>query len=445
MNITEQNIGLLESRIHLSFGPETYNPRVEKTLKNYRNQANIPGFRKGQAPIGMIKRMYGQSVLYEEVNKLVQESLDNYLKENNIQIFAYPVPAEDSPLVDLEKNDKVELVFEIGKRPDFDLTLPAEGQVTRYAIFADDAFLEEHISNLRKRFYEDAYPEKSASGDVLFIRLKALGEDFEELQPSMTTFKLDEILDDSLKQALTGVEKNYEHVVKLSQFFTSPDEQKKMIRNESASDELLASDFQLTLTNIMREGEAEINSEFFAKIFPDKGLTDYESFKAAVKEDIDAILVNESLNRFRSDILKEILQINDFPIPENFLKTFFTKHAEKKVKVEEMEQEFPNYAAQIKQDVVMDKIMKQYELTVNYNEIVDRATRKFMEQFTQYGLNLSYEEARGYALKQLENGTGQEELYSEVRFNKVLEHLDTLVSSPSQEISFSEFRKLNEA
>ncbi|MDO7775658.1 trigger factor family protein, partial [Escherichia coli] len=81
------------SRIHLSFGPETYNPRVEKTLKNYRNQANIPGFRKGQAPIGMIKRMYGQSVLYEEVNKLVQESLDNYLKENNIQIFAYPVPA----------------------------------------------------------------------------------------------------------------------------------------------------------------------------------------------------------------------------------------------------------------------------------------------------------------------------------------------------------------
>ena len=430
----------------MSFGPETYNPRVDKTLKEYRNRMNIPGFRKGQAPIGMIKRMYGKSVLYEEVNKLVQESLDTFLKDNDIHIFAQPVPADDSPMVDLEKDSaEVSLVFEIGKKPNFDLTLPHQGFVTRYSIYADDAFLDEHIANLRKRFFENAYPEKSEKGDVLFIRLTPIGEDFQHVQPTMTTVKLDEIADKGLEKTLTGVEKQYEHQIKLSQIYESTEEQKKMLKNETAGDDLLQADYALTLTNIMREGEAELNEVFFSKIFPEKSITDFETFKAEVKEDINSILVNESLNRFRSDVFKAIIQLNEIPLPESFLKKFFTQHAEKKVSVEEMEKQYPEYASQITQDVILDKIMKQYELTVSYSEIVDLATRKFMSQFSQYGLQLSFEEARGYAVKQIENGKSHDELYSEVRFNKVLEYVDSLTDSPSQEISFSEFRKLNEA
>jgi trigger factor len=277
MNISHQNIDDINANIQVEIAPEDYNPQVDKAIKDQAKQAKLPGFRPGMVPTGHIKRMYGKAILFDEINKIINDKIAEYISEQKLEVLGQPLPKEEDKdgQYNWDFKDTFNFDYEIGLAPQFDIPFSNETEFTEYDIKADEETLAERIKNLRRSYGKMTNPEVSEEGDVLYATLK---QDKEEGIEKTTSIRTDIIEDAKVKKSLVGLKKDDTVKVDVKKAFKVADLARILGVTEDEAENLDVTKFELTVKNINRLEESDLNQEFFDKLFPAGEVTTEEQF-----------------------------------------------------------------------------------------------------------------------------------------------------------------------
>ncbi|HEY8929944.1 MAG TPA: trigger factor [Mucilaginibacter sp.] len=443
MNISQEKIDNLNAVVKININPEDYQPRVDKAIKEQAKKARIPGFRPGMVPPAHIKKMYGKSILVDEINNLLSDSLNKYIEDEKLEVLGQPLPKmDDEKEYNWDFADNFEFNYEVGLAPDFSVEFSSKDKLTQYNIKVDDETLAARIKNIRRSYGKMTNPDVSADDDVLYSDLAQLSPDgsvFEGGISNTASVRLDLIKDEKIKKSLIGLKKGDEKVIDLQKAYGN-DEPKiaalLKIDEDAAAD--LKSDFRLTVKNINRLEEGDLNQEFFDKLFGAGKVTTEEEFKTKITEEIEAMMVQDSERKLQQDILDFGLSKVQFNLPDEFLKRWL-KVTNEKLTDEELAAGYDDFAKNLKWTLIENKVMNANDLKIEYEDVFQLAKARLGQQFTMYGQPLDEEQLGQYAVQYLQNKENANKIFEEVKALKVFDYIRNVVTLEPKEITYSEF------
>jgi len=448
MNITQEKIDNLNSVVTVSIKPEDYVGKVEKAIKTQAKKAKIPGFRPGMVPPSHIKRMYGKSILVDEINNLLTDTLNNYINENKIEVLGQPLPKVDPEKeFNWDYKDEFEFNYELGLAPEFDLDFSSKDVLTQYVVKIDEETLASRISNLRKSYGKMTNPDVSADNDVLYgelVQLSADGSIFEGGITSTASLRLDLVKDEEIKKSLIGLKKDDVVVVDVQKAFDNDVSQVSRLLNISEEDAKdLKSSFQFTVNNVNRLEESDLDQEFFDKLFPAGDVTTEDEFRARITKELEDMMVQNADQKLQNDLYKYSIEKVNFELPDEFLKRWL-KTTNEKLTDEELEQGYDDFARNLKWTLIENKIIKNNSIEIKYEDVLDTAKKRLEAQFKMYSpQGISEEQLSQYAVQFLQDKENANRIFEEVKGSKVFEYLKDVVTLDQKEIEYNKFLELN--
>ena len=443
MNISHQNIDDINASIQVEIAPEDYNPQVDKAIKDQAKQAKLPGFRPGMVPTGHIKRMYGKAILFDEINKIINDKIAEYIGEQKLEVLGQPLPKEEDKdgQYNWDFKDTFKFDYEIGLAPQFDIPFSAETEFTEYDIKADEATLTERIKNLRRSYGKMTNPEVSEEGDVLYATLK---QDKEDGIEKTTSIRTDIIEDAKIKKSLVGLKKDDTAKVDVKKAFKVADLARILGITEDEAENLDVTKFELTVKNINRLEESDLNQEFFDKLFPAGEVTTEEQFNEKVREEVENLFKQNSAQKLRNDMYTFGMDKVDAKFPEDFLKKWL-KATNPNLDATEIEEGFEDFLNNLKWTIIENRIVTANNLEVKYDEVVDLAKERIYAQIKMYNINEepTDEQLQQFAMQLLGDREQANRLFEEVKALKVFDQLKDTVKIKSKKIDFDKFEKLD--
>lgn len=448
MNISQEKIDNLNAVVKININPEDYQPRVEKAIKEQAKKAKIPGFRPGMVPPSHIKRMYGKSILVDEINNLLSDTLNKYLEDEKLEVLGQPLPKRDD---DREYNwdfaDNFEFNYEIGLAPEFDVDFSSKDKLTNYVIKADEETLAARIKNIRRSYGKMTNPDVSADDDVLYSELVQLSPDgsvFEGGISNTASVRLDQVKDENIKASLIGLKKGDELTLDVQKAFDN-DAAKVAgllkIDEETAAE--LKSNFRLTVKNVNRLEESDLNQEFFDKLFGEGEVTTGEGFRERITGEIETMMQQDSERKLQGDIYKYGLSKVNFALPDEFLKRWL-QITNEKLTDEELAAGYDDFAQNLKWTLVENKIIKDNNLEIKYEEVFQLAKARLEQQFRMYSpQGLSDEQLGQYTVQYLQNKENANKIFEDVKALKVFDYIKSVVTLDPKEITYTDFSKLS--
>jgi trigger factor len=441
MNITQENIDELNAILKVKVVAEDYLPKVEGALKTYQKKANIPGFRPGKVPSGMIKKMYGKSIMVDEINKLLNDSLYNYINENKLDVLGNPLPKADAD-VDFDNQKDFEFIYEMGLAPKFNLELSAKDKFTYTTVKIDDDLVNKYTTDIAKRYGKVEQVEVSAEGDLLngdFVELDANGEIL-----AGGIFKTSSVFTDRLKdetkKAFIGLKKDDKVVVDAQKISENATDLAAMLGVDKAVAETLTSKFQFTVKGISRLAASEINQEMFDKIYGPGAVNSEEEFKAKIREELGAMFVNDSERKFYNDVVDYLMNKVNFNLPTEFLKRWIVAVNEKPVTLDQVDAEFDNYAKGLKWQLIENKIIRENNIAVTNEEVVEHTKNLILQQFGKMAQSpMSDADLEDTAKRVLANQEEAKKLYEQVYGQKVMTLFKTTFTLENKEVAYDDF------
>jgi len=446
MNITQEKIDNLNSVLTVKIEPKDYQERVEKSIKTQAKKAKLPGFRPGMVPPAHIKRMYGKSILVDEINNLLSDTLNNYISENKLEVLGQPLPkVDETKEFKWDFTDEFEFNYELGLAPEFNVTFSADDKLTEYVIKIDEQTLADRIKNLRRSYGKMTNPDVSAADDVLYAELKQLSADgsvFEGGIANTASIRLDLITDKDIQQSLIGLKK--EDVVEFDiKKGLNDDAQVARLLNISEEDAAeLQSKFQLTVKNVNRLEESDLNQEFFDKIFgPDEVKTE-EEFKARVTQELESMVAQNAEQKLQFDLQQFGQEKIQLVLPDEFLKRWL-RATNENLSDEEIEKGYDDFARNLKWTLIENKILKENNIEIKYEDVFATAKSRLDAQFRMYSPQPLEEEQLGqYTVQFLQNKENANRIFEEVKGLKVFDYLKTVVTLEKKEIEYNKFLEL---
>ncbi|MGB7527418.1 trigger factor [Sphingobacterium cellulitidis] len=443
MNISHQNIDDINANIRVEIAPEDYNPQVDKAIKDQAKQAKLPGFRPGMVPTAHIKRMYGKAILFDEINKIINDKIAEYIGEQKLEVLGQPLPKEEDKdgQYNWDFKDTFKFDYEIGLAPQFEIPFSAETEFTEYDIKADDATLAERIKNLRRSYGKMTNPEVSEEGDVLYATLK---QDKEDGIEKTTSIRTDIVEDAKIKKALVGLKKDDAVKVDVKKAFNTADLARILGITEDEAENLDVTKFELTVKNINRLEESDLNQEFFDKLFPAGEVTTEEQFNEKVREEVENLFKQNSAQKLRNDMYTFGMDKVDAKFPEDFLKKWL-KATNPNLDATEIEEGFEDFLNNLKWTIIENRIVTANNLEVKYDEVVDLAKERIYAQIKMYNINEepTDEQLQQFAMQLLGDREQANRLFEEVKALKVFDQLKDSVKIKSKKIDFDKFEKLD--
>lgn len=447
MNITQDKIDNLNSVVTVKINPEDYKARVEKAIKDQAKKAKLPGFRPGMVPAAHIKKMYGKSILVDEINNLLNDTLTNYIKDNNLEVLGQPLPKVDTTKeFNWDYNDEFEFNYEMGLAPEFSIDFSSTDVIPQYDIKVDDETLASRITNLRKSYGKMTNPDVSADNDVLYAELQQLSADGSVFEGGITntaSVRLDLVKDEAIKKSLIGLKKDDVVVFDIQKAFNEDAAlvaKALNISEEDAKD--LKSNFRLTVKNINRLEEGDLNQEFYDKLFGADVVKSEDEFKAKIKEELETMMVQNSDQKLQNDLFEYSLNKINFQLPDEFLKRWL-KATNEKLTDEELEKGYADFARNLKWTLIENKIIKENKIEIKYEEVFQTAKARLDAQFRMYSPQPVSEEQLGqYTVQFLQDKENANRIFEEVKASKVFEHLKTVVTLDKKEIAYNKFAEL---
>jgi len=450
MNISQEKKDNLNTVIKINISTEDYKERVEKAMKDQAKKAAIPGFRKGMVPVSHIKRMYGKNILVEEINTLLSDTLNNYLNEQQLEVLGQPLPkVDENTNYNWDFNDNFEFKYDVGLAPEFNVDFSAEDTLPVYKITVDDETLDSRIKNLRKSYGKMTNPDVSADDDVLYAELKQLSPDgsvFEDGISNITSVRLDQIKNDAVKATLIGLKKDDVVEIDLQEAFDNDAAKVAgLLKIEETEAADLKSKFQLTVKNVNRLEESDLDQTFFDKIFEEGTVTTEEEFRAKITQELESMMVQDADNKLQAEMYTYVLNKINFELPDEFLKRWL-KTTNEKLSDEELAGGYDDFAKNLKWTLIGNKIVRDNDIKVEYNDVLDLAKQRIDAQFRMYSPQPISEEQLGqYAVQFLQDKENANRIFEEAKSLKVFQHLKGIVTLNEQEITFNEFSKLTQA
>jgi len=375
MNIELQHTGDLTATVKIDLSPADYEEKVMKVLKDYQRKAQMPGFRPGKVPFGLTKKMYGSAVTADEINKLLGESLDGFIKEQNLDILGNPLAnMEKTPQVDFSEPSDMSFYFDLGFSPKFDLKLDGKAGVAYYRIEVSDEIAKKYLEDMRRRNGELAEVEISEKGDLVkgdFAELDADGKVKEGGITSSGTVNAELFSDEAIVALFTGVKPG--SVVKFNPMKASGNatDVAAMLGITKEHAEVLDSDFNFTVTGISHMVPAEVNAEFFEKVYPGVEIGSEEELIEQIKKDAAQSFVGESDKKFFNDAVKKLLDMSAIQLPDEFLKRWLIDVNQDKLSAEEVELHYNEYANSMRWQLIENRMIREHNIEVSEEEIKD--------------------------------------------------------------------------
>lgn len=452
MNISKENIDALNAVLRLTVEKADYEPRVEEVLKSYRKRVNMPGFRPGNVPAGMIKKMYGNVALVDEVNKLVSESLYNFIKENNLNILGEPLPSKEQKTIDFDTDSTFEFLFDIALEPEVSLSLDKIKELPYYTIQITDDMLDGQVKNLTSRF--GSYEVVEVVGEKSLVKgvLVQLGSDQKPLEGGLmnesAVMSVAIVKDDAEKAKLLGSKTGDTVVFDPKVAFPNDAELSYLLKVSKETVASVEGQFSFRINEITEFRDAELNQEIYDKTMGEGVVSTEEEFLHKVKENLQKSLEMESDYRFQTDVRKELVALANVELPEAFLKRWLTtvQNSEKKVTPEQLDAEMPRFIEDLKWQIVKNNIIKNNDLKVDNQSVLDFAKKSARMQFIQYGLtNIPDEHIESYAVDMLQNEEQRNHFVEGAANELAVEFIKKSVKLKTQELSRADFNKLFEA
>lgn len=441
--ITRENISLLNDKLTITLSKEDYLNGFEQSLKKYAKNANIPGFRKGMVPAGLVKKMYGQGVFSEEVLRKVEAELNKYMQDEQLDIFAQPLPlTEQAPQLDMNQPGDYRFEFEIGLKPTLELK-PEHLKVTRYVVNVTDEMVGEELDNLRRRNGERSEAETiTGKDDVLQVTFMQVDEQGNEIDNGIKkdTSLLVSDFTDNLQQQLINRKKEDAPTLTLETAFS--DKHLAAICSELGMQESQKNEqLRMQINKITHITLAEMNEAFFEKAYPGKEIKTEEGLKDAIRETIASHFAQQAKNQVYDQIYHLLVDHTPVSFPENFLKRWLQQGGEKPKTAEEAEKEFPVFANQLKWTLISNQLIQDNKIEVTPDDIRDFAKMQLFSymggQLDMLGENKQWVE--DYANRMLQDKKFVEDSYHRISTDKMFQWLETQVQATEEPISREAF------
>jgi len=456
--VTKENIGLLHEKLTVKLEKTDYLPSFEKALKDYSKRANIPGFRKGMVPAGLIKKMYGPSLFTDEVLRSVDRELINYLQNDKLDIFAQPLPLE-TDIRQLDVNNPAEYTFhfEVGMKPEFQLPELDKAKIIDYRVAVSDEMINNEITRLQNRYGnmkdQDAVTTEENVLNVIFSEVDENGNESEGSIKKDNSL-LVKYFKESFRGNLMGKVTNDFVVVKLSDAFD--EKELEFISSDLGLDKddpaALAKRFKIQITKIGLLEKREMNEEFFNQLYPGQNVASEADFRNKIKEEIQAHWKAQSRNQVHDQVYHELVDHTEIKFPEGFLKKWLKTQSSAQEKEqapksdEQVEQEFPSFLNQLKWTLISDKIVQDNAIQVQPDEIRNFAKQQLMGYMGNMGTNAEDQPwVNDYIDRMMKDRKYMEDAYNRIQAQKIFEWAETQVKPTEKEISADDFSKMVEA
>lgn len=445
MNITQQNIDELNATVSLTISPDDYESKVKKVLLDYQKRANVPGFRPGKVPMGMITKMYRTGVMADEVNKLLSEHLYKYIEENKLQVLGNPLPKEDEK-IDLQSQAEFTFKFDLGLAPKIDVNLTEKDKFNLYKIKVDDALIEKYITDIARRYGKVSEADKAEEKDMIsgeFVELDKNGEIVPNGITNTSTIAIEFVEDDKTKKQLIGLKVGDILTVDPNKVSKGTGDLAQMLNISRAKAEKISAKFQVTVKHIYRVAAADVNQELFDKAFGPNTVNTLEQFKEKLADELTKAMANDSERFLKKEIAEYLLKKLDLNLPDDFLKRWLLDSNKEKITPEILDEEYEEYAKSLRWQLIENKLIEQNDIKITREEAENKAKELFKRQMESYGYGEVPDEHLAEAAKNiLSKQEDAKRIYDDLFEQKVLAYMKQTVSLKEKEVSFDDFVKL---
>ncbi len=449
MNIVRKDHDSVNATITISIEKADYSEKVEKTLRDYRKKANIPGFRPGMVPMGLLKKMYGKSILADEINKMLSDELYKYIRENNINILGEPLPNEEEQKeINFDTQEDFEFSFDLGLAPEFEVELNKKDKVKFYHIAASNEMVNNQVKSYTSRYGKYAQEETVEEKDMvkgLVVELEN-GEVKEDgIQVSDAVLTPAYMKDEASKNSFVGKKAGDQVTFNPKTAFENEAEIASLLKVKKEDVAGLTADFLFTIESNTRYHEAEVNQELFDKVYGDGVVNSEEEFIAKIKATIEDQLQQDSNYKFGMDAREALIKkYSDLTFPDAFLKRWLAL-TNKELTADKIEEDYPKMIADLKWQLIKDKIARANNVQVENEDVQAYGRQVARAQFAQYGMTgLDDAILDNYAKDMFKNEEQLRNIIDRVAENKVVDIIKNTVKLDTKEVSIEEFNKMFE-
>ena len=443
MNITQEKTGNLNAVVKIKIAPADYSGKVDKAIKDQAKKAQLPGFRKGMVPAAHIKKMYGKSILVEEVNNLLNDTLSNYIAEQKLEILGQPLPKmDDEREFKWDNTDDFEFDYELGLAPAFDVNVSSKDKFTEYVVKADKETLESRIKNIRRSYGKMTNPEISADDDVLYAELTQVAADGTAVEGGITStgsVRLDQIKDKKILKSLIGLKKDDEVTIDIQKAFEDAAVIAKALNISEEEAAELKANFKLQVKNVNRLEESDLNQEFFDKIFGEGVVTDEAGFTAKITEEIEGMFKQDADRKLQNDMYTQLTESVKMDLPDQFLRKWL-KATNEKLSDAELAEGYEDFAKNLKWTLIENKIIKDNSLEIKYEDVFATAKQRLDAQFRMYSpAPLPEDQLAQYTATFLQEKDNANRIFEEVKAIKVFEYIQSVATLDQKDIAYNKF------
>ncbi|MDB2685423.1 trigger factor [Flavobacteriaceae bacterium] len=386
MDITRENTDALNAVVKVDIIADDYQPKVDKILVDYRKKADIPGFRKGHVPMGMIKKQYEKSVMIDEVNKLLQDSLNKYLTEEKIEILGNPIPKSQENFTWDTKNFSFE--FELGLVPQFEVNLTSKKKITQYVINADDSLIDKEVENLQSRY------GKMSAVDIINENTNVTGTFVNEEKEieNKSTINLSDIKGKTNLKKFVGSKVGDVIELKTKSLFS--DDSKLMGALGLSNEEIEGLNIKVlfTIEETTEIELADLDQELFDKLFTDGSVKSVTELRNKIKEDAEKQFLQQADQQLLNSVTEFLIDNTSFDLPSEFLQKWLATAGEKQLTSEEVAEEYNKSEKGLRYQLIQEKILKENDIKLDYEELKEYAKGFIRTQMAQFG-NMNPEDA----------------------------------------------------
>jgi len=436
MNITRENIDALNAVVKVDIAKEDYSDKVEKILTDYRKSANIPGFRKGHVPMGMVKKQYGKAVLVDEVNKLLQDALGKYLVEEKLDVLGNPLP---KPQDDLDWDaDAFSFEFELGLAPEFDVKLKSKKAITHYSIVADDKMINNQIEHIQKQYgkiiSENEVAKASEITGTFFNEEKGID--------NSTMITLDKLKGKTNPKKFIGAKVGDVITLKTKGLFNEDHDLMTFLKVSHDDAHGLNIEVNFEITEINGRELADLDQELFDKLFGKGIVTSVTELKEKIKEDSEKQFVQQGDQKLLNDVTEYLVENTKFDLPSNFLQKWMQTAGEEEMSEEQAKEEYEKSEKSMRYQLIEGKLITDHKLQVQFEDLKAYSMEMIKGQMAQFGqMNPSEKELEDIAARILGNQDEVKRLSEQLMSQKLLSLYKTEGNIKTKEITYDDFVK----
>lgn len=435
MDIKKKDVDALNAVVTVVISKDDYQDKVTKVLNNYKKTANIPGFRKGHIPMGMVKKQYGRGVLVEEVNKLLQEGLHNFLTQEKLDVLGNPLPKNETEIN--WDTDEFTFEFDLGLSPSFKVDV-AKKSVTAYKIVADKEMLDNQVKSIRKQYGTLKSKTEVAKADEITGTFTCEEKGIDK----STTIELDSLKGKSQIKALIGAKPGDVVSLKTKGMFAQEHDNQKHFGVSVEDAKELSVDVSFKIEEVNTREMADLNQELFDKLFGEGNVTSEKALKEKIKEDAEKQFAQQSDQKMLNDVVESLIENTKFDLPKDFLERWIQVSGENPMTPEEAKAEYARSEKGLRYQLIEGKLRAEHNLQVSFDELKAYALDMIKGQMAQFGqLDPSEEELNNIASRIMSNQEEVKRLSEQLNSSKLLDFFKENAKLKIKEVSYDKFIK----